>query len=163
MFINEEESDSNEHIEFDDPLKKVFHSPFESIKHVNDIIMTYQMKLKYLNYLPKPIHIDESRYDLVDDDEFFKRDNRMPLVMVTQFGIFPTKGQYYGKPKKDIRLLEGLENQDIAFFRRTYLTNNEQDGLVILYANEELTKGLIEDQTTFVSYINQVVKGKQTN
>ena len=73
------------------------------------------MKLKYLNYLPKPIHIDESRYDLVDDDEFFKR---------------------------------------------TYLTNNEQDGLVILYANEELTKGLIEDQTTFVSYINQVVKGK---
>ena len=118
------------------------------------------MKLKYLNYLPKPIHIDESRYDLVDDDEFFKRDNRMPLVMVTQLGIFPTKGQYYGKLKKDIRLLEGLENQDVAFFRRTYLTNNEQDGSVILYANEELTKGLIEDQTTFVSYINQVVKGK---
>jgi len=135
MFINEEESDSNEHIEFDDPLKKVFHSPFESIKHVNDIIMTYQMKLKYLNYLPKPIHIDESRYDLVDYDEFFKRDNRMPLVMVTQFGIFPTKGQYFDKLKKDIRLLEGLENQHIAFFRRTYLTNNEEDNLIILYAN----------------------------
>lgn len=112
--------------------------------------MTQQMKLKYLNYLPKPIHIEESRYDLVDDDEFFKKDNRIPLVMVTQFGIFPTKGQYSDKPKKDIRVLEGLENQQIAFFRRTYLTNNEEDGLVILYADEEL----VEDQRTFVSYLN---------
>ena len=116
--------------------------------------MTQQMKLKYLNYLPKPIHIEESRYDLVDDDAFFKRDDRMPLVMVTQFGIFPTKGQYSDKPKKDIRLLEGLENQNIAFFRRTYLNNNEEDGLVILYADEELVK----DQRTFVSNINRRIK-----
>ena len=119
--------------------------------------MTQQMKLKYLNYLPKPIHIDESGYDLVDDDAFFKRDDRMPLVMVTQFGIFPTKGQYSDKPKKDIRVLEGLENQQIAFFRRTYLTNNEEDGLVILYADEELVEVLVEYQKTFVSYISLTI------
>ena len=33
MFINEEEYDSDESFQFDDPLKKVFHSSFESIKH----------------------------------------------------------------------------------------------------------------------------------
>ena len=131
-------------------LKRCFTHPLKVLNITNDIIMTQQMKLKYLNYLPKPIHIEESRYDLVDDDAFFKRDDRMPLVMVTQFGIFPTKGQYSDKPKKDIRILEGLENQNIAFFRRTYLTNNEEDGLVILYADEEL----VEDQRTFVSCLN---------
>ena len=119
--------------------------------------MTQQMKLKYLNYLPKPIHIDETRYDLVDDDEFFKKDNRIPLVMVTQFGIFPTKGQYSDKPKKDLRVLEGLESQQIAFFRRTYLTNNEEDGLVMLYADEELVEGLVEDKKPFVSYISRTI------
>ena len=108
---------------------------------------TSETRLKYLKYLPKPTHIDESLYDLVDDEEFFKRDDRMPLVMVTQFGIFPTKGQYSDKPKKDVRVLEGLENQQIAFFRRTYLTNNEKDGLVILYADEGLVDGLLEDKT----------------
>ena len=111
-------------------------------------------RFKYLKYIPKPIHLDESRYDLVDDDEFFKRDNRMPLIMFTQFGVFPTKGHYSDKPKKDIIILEGLENQYIAFFRRTYLTNNEENGLVILYADEEL----VEDQKKFVSYINRKIK-----
>ena len=135
-------------------LKRCFTHPLKVLNITNDIIMTQQMKLKYLNYLPKPIHIDETRYDLVDDDAFFKRDDRMPLVMVTQFGIFPTKGQYSDKPKKDIRVLEGLENQNIAFFRRTYLTNNEEDGLVILYADEVL----VEDQRTFVSNINRRIK-----
>ena len=33
MFIDEEEYDSDECFQFDDPLKKVFHSSFESIKH----------------------------------------------------------------------------------------------------------------------------------
>lgn len=115
----------------------------------NDIITTLQMKLKHLNYLPKPIHIDESRYDLVDDDEFFKRDNRMPLVMVTQFGIFPTKGQYTDKPKKDVRVLEGLENQTVGFFRRTYLGNTELKGIVMIYVDAHLVEKLIKDQNIF--------------
>jgi len=33
MFIDEEEYDSDESFQFDDSLKKVFHSSFESIKH----------------------------------------------------------------------------------------------------------------------------------
>lgn len=33
MFINEEESGAYDNIEFDDPLKKEFHSSFESIKY----------------------------------------------------------------------------------------------------------------------------------
>lgn len=33
MFINEEECDGYDNITFDDPLKKEFHSSFESIKH----------------------------------------------------------------------------------------------------------------------------------
>lgn len=111
--------------------------------------MTHQVKLKYLNYLPKPIHINESQYDLVNDDEFFKKDYRIPLVMVTQFGIFPTKGQYKNKPEKDVRVLEGLENQNVAFFRRTYLGNTESKGIVMMYADAYLVKKLIKDQNIF--------------
>lgn len=112
------------------------------------------MKYKYL--IPRYInaHFATIDFNKFFVDQFFKGDDRMPLVMVTQFGIFPTKGQYSDKPKKDIRLLEGLENQNIAFFRRTYLTNNEEDGLVILYADEVL----VEDQRTFVSNINRRIK-----
>lgn len=115
----------------------------------NDFIVTHQKKLKYLNYLPKPNHIEESQYDLVDDDEFFKKDHRIPLVMVTQFGIFPTKGQYMGKPMKDLRVLEGLENQTVGFFRRTYLGNTELKGIVKMYADEHLVEKLIKDQSIF--------------
>jgi len=51
----------------------------------NDFIITSQMKLKYLNYLPKPIHIDEDQYDLVGDDEFFKKDHRIKNNILVSF------------------------------------------------------------------------------
>ena len=54
-------------------------------------------KYKYLNYVPTPVKLDSSCYDLVNDEEFIASDDRIPLLMVTQFGIFPGdnyKGKY---------------------------------------------------------------------
>ena len=66
-------------------------------------------KYKYLNYVPRPISLKSNNYDLVDDDEFCRADDRIPLLIVTQFGIFPSKGCYKGK--RDYSQLKGLEYQ----------------------------------------------------
>lgn len=95
-------------------------------------------RYKYLKYAPTPILIDPSKYDLVDDDEFFTIDERIPLLMVTQFGIFPFLGCYEGKPTYELRTLEGLENRKIAFFKRGYASNSESPGIAILLADEQL-------------------------
>jgi hypothetical protein len=77
-------------------------------------------KNKYLNYVPAPVNLDPEKYDLVSDEEFCETYKRIPLLIVTQSGIFPSRGLYDAKtPEKDYRKLEDLENQPcIAFIGR---------------------------------------------
>jgi hypothetical protein len=84
-------------------------------------------KYKYLKYIPKPKLVDSSLFDLVDDTEFCLKDNRVPLLIITQFGIFPARN-YPGK--KSYQLLHGLENQSVAFFRRAYPTPREYEDII---------------------------------
>jgi hypothetical protein len=85
-------------------------------------------KYKYLNYVPKPVKLDVSCYDLVNDEDFMKPDDRIPLLMATQFGIFPG-GNYKGK-YKGYRDLIGLENQTIGFIGRGHYSSRERDGII---------------------------------
>lgn len=105
-------------------------------------------KYKYLKYLPTPILIEPSMYDLVDDDEFFTYDERIPLLMATQFGIFPFQGCYQGKPTYELRTLEGLEHRKVAFFKRGYASNSESPGISILLADEQLLDQLNKRPTS---------------
>jgi len=100
------------------------------------------IRYKYLKYLPKPVYLDPALYDLVDDALFFKKDHRVPLIMLTQFGIFPPKGHYNRKPEKDLRFLEGLEHEIVGFFRRTYLSRHEKKGIVLKRVDKHLLKTL---------------------
>jgi len=84
-------------------------------------------KYKYLNYVPAPVHLKSNNYDLVDDDEFCCVDDRIPLLIVTQFGIFPT-GSYKGK--RDYSQLKGLEYQTVGFIKRAYLSDREYGGII---------------------------------
>lgn len=84
--------------------------------------MCANKKYKYLNYIPPPVGLERHRYDLVDDEAFCTPDGRMPLLMATQFGIFPN-GIYKGK--KNYGQLEGLENQTVGFIGRAYLSDRE--------------------------------------
>ncbi len=86
-------------------------------------------KYKYLNYVPRPINLKSNNYDLVDDDEFCCVDNRIPLLIVTQFGIFPSVA-YRGK--RDYSQLKGLEYQTVGFIRRVYLSSREYEGIIEL-------------------------------
>jgi len=87
-------------------------------------------KYKYLNYVPRPINLKSNNYDLVDDDEFCCVNDRIPLLIVTQFGIFPSKGCYKGK--RDYSQLKGLEYQTVGFIRRAYLSDRESSGMTLL-------------------------------
>jgi hypothetical protein len=88
-------------------------------------------KYKYLNYVPLPVNLDKTRYDLAGDTEFCRIDSRIPLLIVTQYGIFPSRGLYSANvPEKDYSKLEGLENQhSIAFIGRGYLSDRERNGI----------------------------------
>ena len=85
-------------------------------------------KYKYLNYVPTPVKLDSSCYDLVNDEEFIASDDRIPLLMVTQFGIFP--GNNYKGKYKGYRDLLGLENRHIGFIGRGYYFSRERDGVI---------------------------------
>jgi hypothetical protein len=88
-----------------------------------------ERKYKYLCYVPAPVNLQKDQYDLVDDHEFCKPDGRIPLLLATQYGIFPS-GNYTGK--KNYRNLEGLENQRVGFIGRGYLSCREREGILVL-------------------------------
>lgn len=94
---------------------------------------SHSKSYKYLNYVPKPIHLDPTDYDLVDDEEFCIPDGRVPLLNLTQFGIFPHPTAF---GKKDYRRLEGLEGQRVGFLGRGYLSNRERRMVMEVVLNE---------------------------
>jgi len=107
------------------------------------IINNIQSKaFKYLKYLPKPISLVPTIYDLVDEDEFCEIDTRIPLLIVTQHGIFPGKGQYHDKPTKDFRKLEGLKHQIVGLIGRPYISNQELKGLIFVTVDNDLINHL---------------------
>jgi len=103
-------------------------------------------RYKYLNYVPKPINLEPSTYKLVNDEAFCTPDGRIPLLMVTQFGIFPSKGTY--KEGKDYSKLEGLENQIVGFIRRGYLSNREYYGIIEILINSNIMEKIINNDIT---------------
>ena len=91
-------------------------------------------KYKYLNYVPAPVNLDHGLYDLVNDEDFCKPDGRIPLLIVTQYGIFPVGHYPVGR---DYRNLLGLENQMVAFIRRGYLSNREYPGILEIFLDPD--------------------------
>lgn len=96
--------------------------------------MNFSKKYKYLNYIPVPVNLESNRYDLVNDEEFCKPDGRTPLLLVTQYGVFPNDN-YIGR--KDYNQLEGLENQNVAFLARAYLSNREYFNIIELFLSQD--------------------------
>ena len=101
---------------------------------------------KYLKYVPRPINLEPNTYRLDNDEAFCTPDGRIPLLMVTQYGVFPSKDIYKGR--KDYSQLVGLENQTVGFIRRAYLSNRECSGII----------ELVIDATTIEQIRNKVLK-----
>jgi hypothetical protein len=114
-----------------------------------DNILKVSKKYKYLNYVPAPVNLDYNFYDLVDDDEFMKLDGRIPLLIVTQYGIFPSDGIYSDKNHRGYRQLIGLENQTVGFIGRGYLSNREREGIFELYLDTD-TVNKIRSKEIFI-------------
>ncbi|MGO2103509.1 MAG: S-adenosylmethionine synthetase N-terminal domain-containing protein [Psychroflexus halocasei] len=111
----------------------------------NNTFYPTQPKYKYLDFIPKPSHLDKSCYDLVGEDEFFQVDGRIPVVLITQHGVFPPKASYGDKPKRDMTCLEGLKDQIIALTGMVYLSGYEYKGLMTAYVDDELINSLKEN------------------
>jgi hypothetical protein len=89
---------------------------------------------KYLNYILKPVNVGPELYDLVDDQEFCRPDGRIPLLIVTQHGVFPS-GAYPGR--HDYGQLHGLENQEVGLLGRGYLSDRERKGIIRLFLDAD--------------------------
>jgi hypothetical protein len=105
-------------------------------------------KYKYLDYVPKPVRLEGGICDFVGDDEFCHPDGRTPLLMVTQYGIFPGKGMYQGKSPVDYPTLEDLENRLVAFVGRGYLSDRELDYLVEVFIDAEMLSSIRDGRVT---------------
>ena len=112
--------------------------------NLNDSVIKY----KYLSYIGPPKKLDPNFYDLVDDEEFCKSDGRIPLLLVTQHGIFP--GNYLK--------LEGLENQEcIGFLVRGYLSQREHNGVLRLFINSGMINRIRNYEISIHSSVWKVV------
>jgi hypothetical protein len=96
-------------------------------KDDNPTSLKTPLRFKYLNYIIQPTHIPSTDYDLVGDDEFVTEDDRIPLLVVTRFGIFPHKASF--PSKYDYWKLEGLEGQTVAFLYKVYLSLAEEQNI----------------------------------
>jgi len=57
--------------------------------------------------------------------------------MVIQYGIFPSGGF---KGKKNYSQLKGLENQNIGFIGRAYLSNRERKRIIEFFLDQDTLK-----------------------
>lgn len=112
-------------------------------------LITFELKskkFKYLEYIPKLVNLEKDSIDFVDDEEFIQKDERIPLIMLTQHGIFPAKENYGNKPRYDYRHLEGLENRLVGFVGKTYLTGGEKNGIIFKITTPDFIKQITEDE-----------------
>lgn len=123
VFEKQYASDGNGHI-----VKSSSKAPFVST----------ETRYKYLDYLPKPKSLPSNLVDFVDDLDFQWEDGRIPMFMVTQFGIFPAPDVYPDKSKRNYRCLEGFEGKSIALFGKAYLSGSECNGIIHCEVNREL-------------------------
>lgn len=86
--------------------------------------MSTRPRFKYLEYIIRPTHIPSTDYDLVGDDEFVTRDERIPVLVLIKYGIFPSK-ESFRQSKYDFTKLEGLQGQTVAFIYKYYCSLNE--------------------------------------
>lgn len=74
-------------------------------------------------------------FDLVGDEEFCNLDGRIPLLLVTQFGVYPPKDHYGNKQKVNYQDLEIFINQNVGFLGRGYPSRNEREGVKEFFIN----------------------------
>lgn len=104
-------------------------------KQHNPKLLKTPLRFKYLNYFFQPTHIPSTDYDLVGDDEFVTEDDRIPLLVITRFGIFPHMASF--PSKYDYRKLERLEGQTVAFLYKVYLSLAEEQSIRFFHVEGE--------------------------
>jgi hypothetical protein len=82
-------------------------------------------RYKYLSYMRAQYTFPKSIIDLVEDEVFVRPDGRIPLLILTQYNIIPSKGMYSGQPKYDYYKVNIFRHQVIALLRRGYFAGRE--------------------------------------
>ena len=95
---------------------------------------------KYLDFIPCPKFLDTQTYDLVDEERSLKEDGRIPIVLVTQFGVFPQLGTYVEKPKHDFKDFEVFRHKTVGLVGMVYLSGREYQGIIPCYVDDMLIK-----------------------
>jgi hypothetical protein len=99
-------------------------------------------KYKYLDFVPRPNFLDTRTYDLVDEKTFLEDDDRMPLVLITRFGVFPKIGKYGDKPILNLTDLEVFKHKTIGLVGMVYMSGGEYIGIIPCYVDDELIENL---------------------
>jgi hypothetical protein len=97
---------------------------------------------KYLDFIPKSNLLDTRTYDLVDEKTFLEDAARIPLVLVTQFGVFPIVGTYGDKPTQNLIDLEVFKYKTIGLVGMVYMSGAEYKGIIPCYVDDELIANL---------------------
>ncbi len=100
------------------------------------------VKYKYLDFVPRPNFLDKRTYDLVDEKSFLEEDDRIPLVLITRFGVFPKVGTYGDKPTQNLTDLEVFKHKTIGLVGMVYMSGAEYNGITPCFVDEKLIEHL---------------------
>ncbi len=91
-------------------------------------------KFKYPLHYPPLISNLKEEIELVSAQEMGTADHRIPILLVTQFGI------HYNHPTDKVWINQILESQcEVAFLYRGYLSNRQCQELRLVLPNKDLS------------------------
>lgn len=113
---------------------------YETPLWIKDKSLQPMVRFKYLSSCPLPRLLSRNQYDLVSDQEFCTPDDRLPLLIVLSFGIFPSSNDSFGHLNYED--LEPLAGQWVCLIKKWYYTNREGDSMHYVYVTDELVRKL---------------------
>lgn len=93
-------------------------------------------RYKFLKYCQQPNSIPPSIFDLVDARTFIKPDGRIPLVMLTEYGLYPAPSCFLRQEKLSYSNLSLLMHQVVGFIGRQYYSSCELIGIIEFFLDD---------------------------
>jgi hypothetical protein len=95
-------------------------------------------RYKFLKQLNPPENIPESMFDLVDGNTFIKPDGRIPLLPLTEYGLWCKHDANEYDRWNESEFFNAMLYQVVGFIGRQYSTGRDLNGILEFYLDQNV-------------------------